>query len=77
MPRPANVRCGVRTFGASQGKGIEAPVRVWDVEHDRNEFAEFYAAARDDCLRIVLFGAMIAGRAELIAPRVGSSALDS
>jgi RNA polymerase sigma-70 factor (sigma-E family) len=32
-------------------------VRVWDVEQDRNEFAEFYAAARDDCLRIVLISA--------------------
>jgi RNA polymerase sigma-70 factor (sigma-E family) len=31
-------------------------VRIWGVEHDRNEFAEFYAAARDDCLRIVLIG---------------------
>jgi len=29
-------------------------VRIWDVEHDRLDFAEFYAAARDDCLRIVL-----------------------
>ena len=32
-------------------------MRVWDVEQDRNEFAEFYAAARDDCLRIVLISA--------------------
>ena len=29
-------------------------MRIWDVEQDRNEFAEFYAASRDDCLRIVL-----------------------
>jgi RNA polymerase sigma-70 factor (sigma-E family) len=29
-------------------------VRVSGVEQDRQEFAEFYAAARDDCLRIVL-----------------------
>jgi RNA polymerase sigma-70 factor (sigma-E family) len=29
-------------------------VRIWDVEHDRLDFAEFYVAARDDCLRIVL-----------------------
>jgi RNA polymerase sigma-70 factor (sigma-E family) len=29
-------------------------VRKWDVEQDRLDFAEFYAAARDDCLRIVL-----------------------
>ena len=35
-------------------KGIERPVRIWDVEQDRLDFAEFYAAARDDCLRIVL-----------------------
>jgi RNA polymerase sigma-70 factor (sigma-E family) len=29
-------------------------VRVSGVEQHRREFAEFYAAARDDCLRIVL-----------------------
>jgi RNA polymerase sigma-70 factor (sigma-E family) len=29
-------------------------MRIWDVEHDRRDFAAFYAAARDDCLRIVL-----------------------
>jgi RNA polymerase sigma factor (sigma-70 family) len=29
-------------------------VRFCDVERDRLDFAEFYAAARDDCLRIVL-----------------------
>ena len=29
-------------------------MRIWDVEQDRLDFAEFYAAARDDCLRIVL-----------------------
>jgi hypothetical protein len=29
-------------------------VRVSGVEEDRQEFAEFYAAARDNCLRIVL-----------------------
>jgi RNA polymerase sigma-70 factor (sigma-E family) len=29
-------------------------VRVSGVEQDRREFAEFYAGARDDCLRIVL-----------------------
>jgi hypothetical protein len=27
-------------------------VRIWDVEHDRRDFAEFYALARDDCLRV-------------------------
>ena len=32
-------------------------MRVWGVEQDRLEFAEFYAAARDDCLRIVLISA--------------------
>jgi RNA polymerase sigma-70 factor (ECF subfamily) len=32
-------------------------VRIWGVEQDRTEFAEFYAAARDDCLRIVLISA--------------------
>lgn len=29
-------------------------MRVADVEQHRREFAEFYAASRDDCLRIVL-----------------------
>jgi DNA-directed RNA polymerase specialized sigma24 family protein len=29
-------------------------VRVVGVEQDRREFAEFYAAARDDCLKIVV-----------------------
>jgi RNA polymerase sigma-70 factor (sigma-E family) len=29
-------------------------MRVWGVEDDQREFAEFYAAARDDCLRVVL-----------------------
>ena len=29
-------------------------MRVWGVEQQRREFAEFYSSARDDCLRIVL-----------------------
>jgi RNA polymerase sigma-70 factor (sigma-E family) len=29
-------------------------MRVWGVERRRQEFTEFYTAARDDCLRIVL-----------------------
>jgi RNA polymerase sigma-70 factor (sigma-E family) len=29
-------------------------VRIWGVEQKQLEFSEFYAAARDDCLRIVL-----------------------
>jgi RNA polymerase sigma-70 factor (sigma-E family) len=37
-----------------RGKGIGLPVRIWGVEQDRTDFAAFYAAARDDCLRIVL-----------------------
>ena len=40
--------------GLSRVQGIGLLVRVSGVEHDRQEFAEFYAAARDDCLRIVL-----------------------
>ena len=28
--------------------------RVWGVERKRQEFTEFYASAKDDCLRIVL-----------------------
>lgn len=40
--------------GAEQLQGIGLPVRVSGVEQDRREFAEFYAAARDNCLRVVL-----------------------
>lgn len=29
-------------------------MRVWGVKQDQLDFAKFYAAARDDCLRIVL-----------------------
>ena len=29
-------------------------LRSWDVEQKRREFSEFYALAKDDCLRIVL-----------------------
>ena len=29
-------------------------MRIWGVEQDRTDFAAFYAATRDDCLRIVL-----------------------
>jgi RNA polymerase sigma-70 factor (sigma-E family) len=29
-------------------------MRTWGVEQKRREFTEFYAAAKDDCLRIVL-----------------------
>lgn len=29
-------------------------MRRWGVEEDQREFAEFYAASRDDCLRVVL-----------------------
>jgi RNA polymerase sigma-70 factor (sigma-E family) len=29
-------------------------MRMWDVEHKRQEFTEFYLSARDDCLRVVL-----------------------
>src|SRR5215831_6785515 len=35
------------------GRGIELLMRVKGVEEDQREFAEFYAAAWDDCLRIV------------------------
>ena len=40
--------------GLSRLQGIGLLVRVLGVEQDRQEFAEFYAAARDNCLRIVL-----------------------
>lgn len=32
-------------------------MRVWSVEQDQREFAEFYAAAWGDCLRIVMVSA--------------------
>src|SRR5262249_56177455 len=44
----------ITVAGLSRVQGIGLLVRVSGVEHDRQEFAEFYAAARDDCLRIVL-----------------------
>jgi RNA polymerase sigma-70 factor (sigma-E family) len=37
-----------------RSKGIGPPARKWGVEQDRLDFAAFYAAARDDCLRVVL-----------------------
>ena len=36
------------------GKGISAVTRVRGMEREPAEFAEFYEATRDDCLRIVL-----------------------
>jgi RNA polymerase sigma-70 factor (sigma-E family) len=35
-------------------QGIGLAVRVLGVEQNRREFTEFYAAARDDCMRVVL-----------------------
>ena len=35
-------------------QAIGLPGRIWGVEQDRSEFTEFYAAANDDCLRVVL-----------------------
>jgi RNA polymerase sigma-70 factor (sigma-E family) len=35
-------------------QGIWPLRRVWGVEKDRREFEEFYAAARDHCLQVVL-----------------------
>jgi RNA polymerase sigma-70 factor (sigma-E family) len=39
---------------AAGGKGIWGGMRSWGVEQKQREFTEFYAAAKDDCLRIVL-----------------------
>ena len=39
---------------AGPGKGISAVMRVRGMEREPTEFAEFYEATRDDCLRIVL-----------------------
>ena len=36
------------------GKAIPVLARNWGVEHSRREFTEFYASAKDDCLRIVV-----------------------
>ena len=38
-------------------QGIGLPVRSKDVEQYRREFTDFYAAARDECLRAVLVAA--------------------
>ena len=38
-------------------QGIGLPVRNKDMEQYRREFTEFYAAARDECLRAVLVAA--------------------
>jgi RNA polymerase sigma-70 factor (sigma-E family) len=38
----------------SAGKEIGTAVRIRNVEQQRLEFTEFYTAARDECLRIVL-----------------------
>jgi RNA polymerase sigma-70 factor (sigma-E family) len=35
-------------------QGIGPPTRISGVEENQREFAEFYAAARDECLRVVL-----------------------
>jgi hypothetical protein len=50
-------------------------MRVPGVEDDRREFAEFYAAARDDCLQVVLIslGDRLPGRADDRAPAAGSA----
>jgi RNA polymerase sigma-70 factor (sigma-E family) len=45
-------------------QGIGRPVRLWGVEDDRREFAEFYASARDDCLRVVLMSVSDRAQAE-------------
>jgi RNA polymerase sigma-70 factor (ECF subfamily) len=44
----------VTVAGLSRLQGIGLLVRVSGVGQDQQEFAEFYAAVRDDCLRIVL-----------------------
>ena len=40
------------------------PGRIWGVEQDRREFTEFYSAARDKCLRVVLIAVGDSGLAE-------------
>jgi hypothetical protein len=35
-------------------QAIGLPRRNWDLERDQREFTDFYLAARDDCLRVVL-----------------------
>jgi RNA polymerase sigma factor (sigma-70 family) len=41
-------------LGARWGKWIGAGMRRWGVTDKRREFSDFYAAARDDCLQILL-----------------------
>ena len=47
------------TLGAVQGK--QPPRRVTGVQQHQRQFAEFYAATRDDCLRVVPPGKVTAG----------------
>jgi hypothetical protein len=44
-------------WGRRRGGRIPLLMRVWGVTDDQREFAEFYAAAWDDCLRIVMVSA--------------------
>jgi RNA polymerase sigma-70 factor (sigma-E family) len=44
----------VRRKILARGKDGDGLRRKWGVERNRLEFAQFYASARDDCLRVVL-----------------------
>jgi RNA polymerase sigma-70 factor (sigma-E family) len=51
----ARVRRLYRLSGfCESGKGIWHVARIWGVELKRDDFAAFYAGAKDECLRIVL-----------------------
>jgi RNA polymerase sigma-70 factor (sigma-E family) len=52
--RPASIPAVPPRPVPRAGKAIPVLTRISGVEHKRQEFTEFYASARDDCLRIVL-----------------------
>jgi RNA polymerase sigma-70 factor (sigma-E family) len=52
--RPASIPATPPGPVPCAGKAIPVLARNWGVEHSRRDFTEFYASAKDDCLRIVL-----------------------
>jgi DNA-directed RNA polymerase specialized sigma24 family protein len=55
---------GLRHPGQRPGKRIGGLLRLRGVSQEQQEFAEFYEASRDACLRAVIAGAGDAGQAE-------------
>jgi RNA polymerase sigma-70 factor (ECF subfamily) len=55
---------GLRNPGQRPGKWIGGLLRLIGVSQEQQEFAEFYEASRDACLRAVIAGAGDAAQAE-------------